>query len=291
MTTPDQPTDRGICGAHIEPGGFMRAATCELLHGHTGWHRDGGMSWVDVAGADERERLAYERGKAEGIAEQRRERTLDALANSEWSDLRLQHEDEQWSVWWTSIPGGGLNVTMPTEDEADHEAACRSWQADHGGVIKRRTRVTLVGEWHVVEAEPARGGVVEPRPVLADEDGCTLTIPPGGTRTGPATWTQNSSPSTTVLLGGEDVTRFVRSDLRPRRHDPGALIEDEPARCNNLPGCPMHPDVTYEVHEVDGSDHSHRSRLEAPPMRQPEPVVAEGGALGVTDEQHEDGVR
>lgn len=63
--------------------------------------------------------------------------------------------------------------------------------------------------------------------------------------------------------------------LPPRRRyaDPGLLIEetdeDEPVRCNNLPGCPMHPDVTFEVHEVDGTE-IRGPRLEAPTARDPD---------------------
>lgn len=67
VSTPAEPRDRGICGAHTEPSGLLRAATCELLHGHAGWHRDGGMSWVDADEPAERERAAYERGKAEAL--------------------------------------------------------------------------------------------------------------------------------------------------------------------------------------------------------------------------------
>jgi hypothetical protein len=72
---PTQPDDRGICGAQTEPGGLLRAATCELLHGHAGWHRDGGMSWTERV--DDLPRVytqadvdaAYERGKADGRRE------------------------------------------------------------------------------------------------------------------------------------------------------------------------------------------------------------------------------
>jgi hypothetical protein len=193
---PDQPRDRGICGAFAPMLAEDSTPICTLMAEHPGWHGDReGMSWVErspeVTGdlpprpftrADVD--AAYERGKAE----QRRERTLDALAHSGWSDLTLQHEDEQWSVWWNS-PGGGLNVTVPTDDEADHEAACLSFQAEHGGEIKRRSRVTLVGEWHIVDQpELARGGIItNPGPAIVAEDGCDLVIPSSGRETGKRT--------------------------------------------------------------------------------------------------------
>ncbi len=74
---PDQPTparDGGMCGARTEPGGLLRGAICELLHGHGGWHREGGMSWTE--GDAEQPRAftqadadaAYKRGKAETLA-------------------------------------------------------------------------------------------------------------------------------------------------------------------------------------------------------------------------------
>lgn len=41
-------------------------------------------------------------------------------------------------------------ITVPTDDE-DHEATCRAFQAEHGGELKRRRCVTLVGQWQPAE--------------------------------------------------------------------------------------------------------------------------------------------
>jgi len=87
------------------------------------------------------EDAAYERGLAEG-------------GRQATEGLTLQHEDEQWSIWWHS-EGGGLNVSVPDESEAEPETAAWAFQASVGGEVKRRRRVLLVGEW-----EPAE--VVEP---------------------------------------------------------------------------------------------------------------------------------
>jgi hypothetical protein len=72
---PDQLGDRGICGTVKERNGILRGGVCELLHGHSGWHRDDGMTWTERL--DELPRAftqaavdaAYQRGLAEGEAE------------------------------------------------------------------------------------------------------------------------------------------------------------------------------------------------------------------------------
>lgn len=62
----------------------------------------------------------------------------------------LHREEEQWSVWWKT-PGGGLNVSVPTDDTDDPEAAAHALHADVGGEVKHRLLRTYESQWGPAE--------------------------------------------------------------------------------------------------------------------------------------------
>jgi hypothetical protein len=167
-TMPEQPGDRGICGARTEPAGLLRAAVCELLHGHPGWHRNGGMSWTE--GPDESPRAftqadvdaAYQRGLTEGRRQAAEGKTLVVEWGARVDEPHPRRREK---------PG---DVIKLDEDAARY--APTIWE---GWTTVRRER--LVGPWEPAEQpEPARGGIIASRgPTIVAEDGCGLTWPPG----------------------------------------------------------------------------------------------------------------
>lgn len=165
VSTPAEPRDRGICGAHTEPSGFLRAATCELLHGHAGWHHDGGMSWVDRSyDPDERERAAYERGKAEQqasldaarqLATQLGQNADEAIAKAyaRGRERGRRQATEGWGREWAVALPEERHDEGPIWHCADEDEARKAAASAFGGSVVSR----LVGPWEPAEQpEPAR---------------------------------------------------------------------------------------------------------------------------------------
>lgn len=167
MTTPDQPRDRGICGADttmLEP--FVSGGLCTLLAGHPGWHRcDAGMSWTEreqPAHADMRIEVVKRElnqgalaGFDSAVTDYAAQLVIAALDGYEASALQLAYErggvagrrqaTEVWErEWGVDLYGRGAHCVL-------NEHAARGIAAGAPEDAQAKVASRLVGPWEAAE--------------------------------------------------------------------------------------------------------------------------------------------
>lgn len=172
MTTPDQPRDRGICGAFAPTLAVGETPICTLMAEHPGWHGDReGMSWADQPDAIDdwtglTDAAAHEMAErlkaamvAHGIDVPPTQADVDAAHARGVAEGRRQATEgweREWGVifepdWYPDPEDTSRHIPIPRDDESHTD-----WTVGQHPDRPRRKVSRLVGPWEAAEqAEPS----------------------------------------------------------------------------------------------------------------------------------------